>query len=69
MYQFDLKYLILNKEQPKKKFIPQTHSKLEHETTCYYIATHTTDKMLSRINANLKILVIGSKGMLGKMMI
>jgi hypothetical protein len=66
MYQFDLKYLILNKEQPKKEFIPRSHSKLEHEKSCYYIATHTTDKTLSRINTNLKILITGSKGMLGK---
>jgi hypothetical protein len=66
MYQFDLKYLILNKQQPKKEFIPLPHSKLEHEKICYYIASHTTDKMLSRVNGNLKVIVTGTKGMFGK---
>jgi hypothetical protein len=63
VYQFDLRYIILNKEQPKKEFLPQSH---EIDKTCYYIATHTADKMLSGTNACFKVVVAGTKGMFGK---
>ncbi len=63
VYHFDLKYIILNKEQPKKEFIPQSH---ETDKTCYYIATHTADRMLSGTNASFKVIVTGTKGLFGK---
>ncbi len=66
IYQFDLKYIILNKEQPKKQFIPLSHSKLTDGKTCYYIATHTIDGKLSKTNAVIKVAVEGTKGKFGK---
>jgi hypothetical protein len=67
VYQFDLRYIILNKGQAKKEFIPLSHPKLVNEKVCYYIATHTADKILSRTNVHFKVVVTGSKGMIGKM--
>lgn len=66
MYQFDLKYIILNKEQPIKEFTPLSHSKLDDTKTCYYIAMHTTDKSLMGNNGNIKVVVTGTKGMIGR---
>ncbi len=66
IYEFDLKYIILNKEQAKKEFIPLFHSKLSNEKICYYIATHTADRMLSGTNAKFKVVVAGTKGVFGK---
>ncbi|CAF3422411.1 unnamed protein product [Rotaria sp. Silwood1] len=65
VYEFDVKYNILNKEQPKRKFISLTHPPLPIGKVCYYIASHTADNMLSRTNASLKVLVTGTKGMFG----
>jgi len=66
VYEFDLKYIILNKEQPKKEFIPLSHSTLPIGKTCYYIATHTADGILSGTNAHFKVVVAGTKGMFGE---
>ena len=65
MYRFDLQYIILNNEQPKKEFFPLSHSKLDGKKICYYIATHTTDKTLVGATANLRVVVTGTKGMIG----
>ncbi|CAF2992783.1 unnamed protein product [Rotaria sp. Silwood2] len=65
VYEFDVKNNILNKEQPKKKMISLTHPPLPIGKVCYYIATHTADKMLSGTNASLKVVVTGTKGMFG----
>ncbi|CAF0798269.1 unnamed protein product [Rotaria sordida] len=67
VHEFDVKYNILNKEQPKKKYISLTHPPLPIGKVCYYIATHTTDKILSRTNANFKVVVTGTKGIFGPM--
>lgn len=66
MYQFDLKYIILNKEQPKKEFTPLSHLKFHETKTCYYIATHTSDKSLAGNYGNIKVVVTGTKGTIGR---
>ena len=65
VYQFDLKYIILNKEQPNKEFIPLSHPTLSEGKACYYIATHTADKTLSGTNASFNVIVTGTKGTFG----
>ena len=57
IYQFNLKYIILNKEQPKKDFKPNAHSK---------VATHTSDKMLFEAKVNFTVNITGTKGNIGK---
>ncbi len=66
VYQFDLKYIILNKEQSKKEFIPLSHPRLSNGQACYYIATHIADKILSGTNASFNIVLTGTKGILGR---
>ncbi len=56
----------MNKEQPKKQFIPLSHSKSENDKTCYYIATHIVDGKLSKTNALFNVVVAGTKGKFGK---
>ncbi|UJR33276.1 hypothetical protein I4U23_020731 [Adineta vaga] len=65
VYEFNLKYIILNKEQSRKEFIPITHSTLSDNKVCYYIATHTADKMLSGTDASFQVVISGSNGTLG----
>jgi len=66
IYQFNLKYIILNKEQPKKEFKPNAHSKVALDKVCYYIATHTSDKMLFEAKVNFTVNITGTKGNIGK---
>jgi hypothetical protein len=66
MYQFNLKYIILNKEQAQKKFIPLSHPAVSSGQACYYLATHTADKMLSGTTAIFEVVITGTNGMLGK---
>ncbi|CAF0962118.1 unnamed protein product [Adineta steineri] len=65
VYEFDLKYIILNKEQSNKEFIPRSHPILSDGKASYYIATHTADKMLSGTNASFQIVVKGANGIFG----
>ncbi|CAF3611650.1 unnamed protein product [Adineta steineri] len=65
VYEFDLKYIILNKEQSNKEFIPRSHPILSDGKASYYIATHTADKMLSGTNASFQIVVKGTNGIFG----
>lgn len=69
MYEFDLQNTILNKEQPKQKFISRSHPPLPIDKVCYYIATHTAEKTLAGTNASFKVLIEGTKRIIGKSII
>lgn len=64
VYQFDLKNHILNKEQPKRKFLSLSQPKLPVGKIAYYIATQAADRI--RTSTHLKVAVVGTKGMLGE---
>lgn len=67
VYEFNLKYIILNKQQAKKEFKPNaSHSKVALDKICYYIATHTSDKNLFESKATLNVTISGTKGNIGK---
>ena len=65
-YRFHLHDVVLDKQQPKKKFLPLTPSKVSFGKSCYYIATHTSDKMWSITHATFKVTVNGTRGTFGQ---
>ncbi|CAF1622097.1 unnamed protein product [Rotaria magnacalcarata] len=67
MYTCDSKQTILNKEEPNKKLTCLSKPSASIGKVDYYIATHTADKMLSGTNASFKVVVTGTKGILGPM--
>lgn len=64
-YRFDLHDVVLNKEHPKKKFFPMMPSKIPSGKSCYYVATHTSDKFLFGTHSNFKVIVNGTRGLFG----
>ncbi|CAF3414290.1 unnamed protein product [Rotaria socialis] len=67
MYTCDSKQTTLNKEKPNKKLTCLSKPPAPVGKVYYYIATHTADKMISGTNASFKVVVTGTKGILGPM--
>ena len=65
VYEFNVRHIILNKQQAKKEFFPVTHETPSEDKVCYYVATHTADRILSGTNASFQVAVVGSDGMFG----
>ena len=66
MYHFDLHDVMLNKSQPKEKFYPMAQPEVPSGKSGYYIATHTSDKLLSGTSSTFRVTVNGTRGTFGQ---